>query len=106
VKTEKSQLKKENREFVQPKKIMEKSQFRMEISAFFLVKTQKSQLKKNGEICNPKKMNREISIQKQKKCFQLITFEVKNIHGAFSKKVNEDPFWKKNQSGESVLEKK
>ena len=40
-------------------------------------------------------MNREISIQKQKKCFQLITFEVKNIHGAFSKKVNEDPFWKK-----------
>ena len=35
VKTEKSQLKKESREFVQPKKKMEKSPFRMEISAFF-----------------------------------------------------------------------
>ena len=56
-------------------------------------------------------MNREISIQKQKKCFQLITFEVKNIHGLQTnmwifKKSEWRSILEKNQNGENVLEKK
>jgi hypothetical protein len=56
VKTEKSQLKKKNRKFVQPKKIMEKSPFTIQNGDFciFLVKTQKSQLKKMEKSATPK----------------------------------------------------
>ena len=60
---------------------------------------------------HPQKMNREISIQKQKKCFQLITFEVKNIHGLQTnmwifKKCEWRSILEINQNGENVLEKK
>ena len=54
VKTEKTQLKKEHREFVQPKKMMKKSPFRMEISAFYWWKPKNRSWKKMEKSAPPK----------------------------------------------------